>query len=136
MLSLEQGNLTPKKTGHFMRFWPLLLLIILFYFSVCLFVCLHITLCAYCVLLISKRIPITTKAKIYGLECATSIRTSITKLETFHNHIMRFITGRRLQDHVTIGSLRSKMKLKPISCYQREKAKMFWPYQTINNRTT
>ena len=45
----------------------------------------------------------------------------ITKLETFQNHIMRFITGRRLQDHATMESLQSKMKLKPTSAAIKER---------------
>ena len=39
---------------------------------------------------------------------------------------MRFITGRKLQDHVTIENLRSQTKLKPISAAIKErKLKLF-----------
>ena len=87
-------------------------------------------------LLTSKRIPVTIKAKIYntyvlpvvlyGLECATWTITSTTKLETFQNHIMRFMTSPKLQHHVTIESLRSQTKLKPISAATKErKLKLF-----------
>ena len=63
---------------------------------------------------------------LYGLECATWTRTSATKLETFQNHIMRFMTGHKLQDHITIESLRSQTKLKPISAVIKERKLKFY----------
>ena len=86
-------------------------------------------------LLTSKRIPATTKIKIYntymllvvlyGLECATWTKTSATKLETFQNDIMRFMNGHKLQDHITIESLSSQTKLKPISAVIKERKLKF-----------
>ena len=63
---------------------------------------------------------------LYGLKCGTWTRASATKLEVFQNHVMRFMTGRKLQDHITIESLRSQTNLKPISAVIKERKLKFF----------
>ena len=75
-------------------------------------------------LLTSKRIPLHTKAKIYntyilpvvlyGLECVNWTTKLCNTIETFQNHIMRWMTNHRLTDHIEIKELRRLTSLKPI----------------------
>ena len=55
----------------------------------------------------------------FGMVCdnvhATWTRTAATKLEILRKYIMRFLIGRKLQDHITIESMRFQTKVKPIS---------------------
>ena len=67
------------------------------------------------VLLTSKRVPYHIKASVYktyvlpvvlyGLECVNWTIKLQHKIETFQNHIMRFMTNNRLIDHVKIEEL-------------------------------
>ena len=75
-------------------------------------------------LLTSSRIPYHIKRKIYntyilpvvlyGLDCITWNNTLSKKIESFQNHIMRFITGYKLLDKVRIDTLRQLTKIPPI----------------------
>lgn len=76
-------------------------------------------------ILTSSRLPIRLKAKIlntyvlpvvlYGLECVNWKSTTMEKITTFQNHMMRFITNKTLLDHVKIEELLTTTKLHPIS---------------------
>ena len=76
-------------------------------------------------LLNSRRIPYHIKTKIYntyilpvvlyGLECVNWTVKLQKSLETFQNHIMRFITNHKLTDHIKIKDLYRITKLTPIS---------------------
>ena len=75
-------------------------------------------------LLNSPRLSIKTKVKVYqtyivpvllyGCECITWSKKLLKQIEIFQNKIMRLITGVKLQDHVTITSLRSRTKIPSI----------------------
>ena len=77
------------------------------------------------ILLTSKRTPYCTKAHVYntyilpvvlsGLECVNWTSKLIDTVETFQNHIMRFMTGNRLRDHVPIETLLEKTTLTPVT---------------------
>ena len=75
-------------------------------------------------ILTSNRVSYQTKTKIYktyilpvvlyGLDCINWTTTLLNKIETFQNHIMRFMTNKRLTDHVRIQSLLDMTGLTPI----------------------
>lgn len=64
----------------------------------------------------SKRVSIHIKAKVYkvyiqpivlyGCECITWSQKNLTKIEVFHNNVMRFITNVRLLDKISIEELK------------------------------
>jgi hypothetical protein len=74
----------------------------------------------------SNRVTTKVKSKIYntyivpvllyGLDCVTWTNKLSSKIEVFQNHVMRFITGKRLEDRVKIETLREMTKLQPIVC--------------------
>ena len=76
------------------------------------------------VLLTSKRVPYAIKAKVYkiyvrpvvlyGLECVNWTEKLEQQIETFQNHIMRFMTNKRLTDHTKIEELLRITTLNPI----------------------
>ena len=76
-------------------------------------------------LLTSKRTPYHIKANVYekyvlsvvlhGLECVNWTTKLLQKVETFQNHIMRFMTNKRLIDHTKITDLLTTTKLTPIT---------------------
>ena len=51
---------------------------------------------------------------LYGLDCVNWTNTLLSKIETFQNHIMRFMTNNRLTDHIKIQTLLEKTGLIPI----------------------
>ena len=73
------------------------------------------------IILTSKRTPYSTKAHFYdtfilpvilsGLECVNWTSKLIDTVETFQNHMMRFMTGNRLRDRVPINTLLEKTTL-------------------------
>ena len=73
----------------------------------------------------SNRVTIKVKTKIYntyvvpvllyGLDCVTWTSRMMSKFEVFQNHIMRFITGKRLIDKVKIKTLQEITQLQPIT---------------------
>ena len=75
--------------------------------------------------LTSKRVSYHLKAKIfntyvipvvlYGLECVNWTSKSLQKLVVFQNHMMRFMTNKRLSDHTRIEDLLRTTKLTPIT---------------------
>jgi hypothetical protein len=75
-------------------------------------------------ILTSPRVPYHIKAKtyntyilpvlLYGLDCVNYKVTTLNKLETFQNHIMRFMTNKRLTDHISIATLLKTTGLTPI----------------------
>ena len=82
-------------------------------------------------LLVSKRIPYHIKKKIYntyvlpvvlyGLECVNWTIKLFGIVETFQNHIMRFMTHHRLLDHIPIKELCRTTKLLPITSIIKSK---------------
>ena len=76
------------------------------------------------ILLTSTRVPYHIKAKVYktyilpvvlyGLECVNWTVKLEQQIETFQNHIMRFMTGHKLIDHVKIEELLNATTLDPI----------------------
>ena len=79
----------------------------------------------------SKRVSIHIKSKIYltyilpvvlyGLDCVTWTQKLENLIETFQNHIMRFITGHRLIDKTKLTALRRITHLSPIVSKIRSK---------------
>ena len=75
-------------------------------------------------MLTSRRIPYHIKSKIYntyvlhvvlyGLECVNWTEKLHASVETFQNHMMRFITNHKLIDHIKIEDLYEMTKLTPI----------------------
>ena len=75
--------------------------------------------------LTSKRVSYHLKSKIfntyvipvvlYGLECVNWTSKSLQKLVVFQNHMMRFMTNKRLSDHTRIEDLLRTTKLTPIT---------------------
>ena len=75
--------------------------------------------------LTSKRVSYHLKSKIfntnvipvvlYGLECVNWTSISLQKLVVFQNHMMRFMTNKRLSDHTRIEDLLRTTKLTPIT---------------------
>ena len=75
-------------------------------------------------ILTSNRVPYETKAKIYntyilpvvlyGLDCVNWTTSLLNKIATFQNHIMRFMTNKRLTDHIRIQTLLETTGLTPI----------------------
>ena len=75
--------------------------------------------------LTSKRVSCHLKLKIfntyvipvvlYGLECVNWTSKSLQKLVVFQNHMMRFMTNKRLSDHTRIEDLLCTTKLTPIT---------------------
>ena len=51
---------------------------------------------------------------IYGLECVNWTEKLQSSVETFQNHMMRFITNHKLIDHIKIEDLYEITKLTPI----------------------
>ena len=76
------------------------------------------------ILLTSKRVPYHIKAQVYntyilhvvlyGLECVNWTAKLEKQVETFQNHIMRFMTNHRLIDRVKIEDLLTTTTLNPI----------------------
>ena len=74
--------------------------------------------------LTSRRISYHLKSKIfntyvipvvlYGLECVNWTSKSLQKLVVFQNHIMRFMSNKRMSDHTRIEDLYRTIKLTPI----------------------
>ena len=52
---------------------------------------------------------------LYGLECVNWTLKSLQKLVVFQNHMMRFMTNKRLSDHTRIEDLLRTTKLTPIT---------------------
>ena len=52
---------------------------------------------------------------LYGLECVNWTSESLQKLVVFQNHMIRFMTNKRLSDQTRIEDLLSKTKLIPIT---------------------
>ena len=88
------------------------------------------------IMLTSKRIPYRIKSHIYqtyvlsvvlhGLECVNWTVKLERSLETFQNHIMRFMTNKRLLDHVKIEDLLKITKLTPaMSVIKSKSLKLF-----------
>ena len=75
-------------------------------------------------MLTSKRVSYQIKSQIYntfilpvvchGLECVNWTTSLLNKMETFQNHIMRFMTNKRLTDHVRISTLLDMTGMFPI----------------------
>ena len=75
-------------------------------------------------LLTSRRIPFHIKAHLYniyilpvvlyGLECMNWTSSLLRRMETFQNHVMRFMTGNRLTDRVSSKELLDTTTLTPI----------------------
>ena len=75
--------------------------------------------------LTSKRVSYHLKSNIfntyvipvvlYGLECVNWTSKSLQKLVVFQNHMMRFMTNKRLSDHTRIEDLLRTTKLTPIT---------------------
>ena len=82
-------------------------------------------------LLTSKRVPLHIKSKIYntyvlpvvlyGLESVNWTSNMSSKIETFQNHIMRFMTNHKLLDHIKIVDLLEATKLIPVMCIIKSK---------------
>ena len=88
------------------------------------------------IMLTSKRIPYCIKLHIYqtyvlsvvlhGLECVNWTVKLEQSIETFHNHIMRFMTNKRLIDRIKIEDLLKTMKLTPaMSIIKSKSLKLF-----------
>ena len=79
----------------------------------------------------STRVPYHIKTKVYlcyilpvvlfGLDCVTWTRVLESKIEVFQNHVLRFITGRRLIDKTKITTLREITKTVPLVAKIRSK---------------
>ena len=52
---------------------------------------------------------------LHGLECMNWTTKLLQKFETFQNHIMWFMTNKRLIDHTKITDLLTTTKLTPIT---------------------
>ena len=72
----------------------------------------------------STRVPYHIKTKVYlcyilpvvlfGLDCVTWTKNLESRIEVFQNHVLRFITGRRLIDKTKITTLRELTKTVPL----------------------
>ena len=51
---------------------------------------------------------------LYGLDCIAWTKKLSERIEVFQNHLMRFITGRRLIDKTKITTLRRLTALPPL----------------------
>ena len=51
---------------------------------------------------------------LYGLDCVNWTTSLLNKIETFQNHIMRFMTKKCLSDHIRIQTLLRNTGLIPI----------------------
>ena len=75
-------------------------------------------------LLTSRRTPFHIKARLYkiyilpvvlyGLECVNWASSLLRRMETFQNHVMRYMTRNRLTDRVSIKELLETTTLTPI----------------------
>ena len=75
-------------------------------------------------ILTSNRVPYHVKSKVYltyvlfvvlyGLECANWTSKDEQAIEVFQNHIMRFMTNKKLIDHTKIEDLLEMTKLTPV----------------------
>ena len=82
-----------------------------------------------------KRLPVSRKVTVYedyilpvvlyASETIVWTKKNLSKMEVFQNHIMRWITGHRLQDKISIDKLRRKTKLHPM-CKSIKKQKLRW----------
>ena len=71
-----------------------------------------------------NRVPYHVKSKVYltyvlfvvlyGLECANWTSKDEQAIEVFQNHIMRFMTNKKLIDHTKIEDLLEMTKLSPV----------------------
>ena len=72
----------------------------------------------------SNRVPYHTKTKVYlcyilpvvlfGLDCVTWSKALELRIEVFQNHVLRFITGKRLIDKTKITTLRELTNTVPL----------------------
>ena len=95
-------------------------------------------------LLTSKRTPYRVKTDIYntyilhvilyGLECVNWTTNLLHKVETFQNHIMRYMMNKRLTDHIKIEDLRRTTNLPAIT--QVIKSKTLKLYGHIKRSST
>ena len=86
-------------------------------------------------ILTDSRLPVKTKSTVYEdyifpvvmhtSETIVWTKKNLYKMEVFQNHIMRWITGHRLRDKVSIVKLREKTGLQPI-CESIRKQKLWW----------
>ena len=91
------------------------------------------------ILLTSKRVPYHIKAQVYntyilhvvlyGLECVNWTAKLEKQVETFQNHIMRFMTNQRLIDCVKIEDLLTTTTVNPIMPVIKSKVFFFYPVQ-------
>ena len=72
-------------------------------------------------ILTSDQVPYRIKNKVYNpyilpvvLDCVNWTNTLLSKIETFQNHIMRFITNNSLTDHIKIQTIIEKTGLIPM----------------------
>ena len=82
-------------------------------------------------ILTSTRVPYKIKTKVYntyilpvllyGLDCVNWTTTLLKRVETFQNHIMRFMTNKRLTDHIKIQTLLEITGLTPIASLIKSK---------------
>ena len=95
-------------------------------------------------ILCSKRVPIYVKAKVYqayvlpvvlyGLECVNWTAKLMSKLETFQNHMMRYMTGYHLTDHISIVKITAINKTyTSYFCHPQQNPEAFWSHKTIEN---
>ena len=86
-------------------------------------------------ILTDSRLPVKTKCTVYedyifpvvmhANETIVWTKKNLYKMEVFQNHIMRWITGHRLRDKVSIVKLREKTGLQRI-CESIRKQKLRW----------
>ena len=91
--------------------------------------------------LTSKRISYHLKSKIfntyvipvvlYGLECVKWTSKSLQKLVVFQSHMMRFMTNKRLSDHIRIEDLLRTTKLTPITSTIKAKVLKLYGHSKI-----
>ena len=95
-------------------------------------------------LLTSKRTPYHIKTSVYntyilpvvlyGLECVNWTTNLLQKVETFQNHMMRFMVNKRLTDHIKIKDLLKATNLPPVT--QIIKSKVLKLYGHIKRSNT
>ena len=92
----------------------------------------------------SKRVPIPIKVRVYqiyvlsvvlhGLDCISWTKDLSDSIEVFQNHIMRFITGKRLIDKTRISTLREITSLPPL--FGKIKSKTLELFGHVKRSTT
>ena len=95
-------------------------------------------------ILTSNRVPYHVKSKVYltyvlfvvlyGLECANWTSKDEQAIEVFQNHIMRFMTNKKLIDHTKIEDLLEITKLSPVMPTIRSRClKLFYSKSILKN---